>query len=398
MKTRNGVIFLLCAGILGYFLLFSRDDQPDALSEVVMANSIEDEADSEPKLEDTQPIMAVDQMSTMFDAVVTDDLVDEPASNYDGAKVDLSAEQERFVIAVAGERGVGVFHDDQKIESSQQAQLIEQVSCMAPYIKQAFNVDMDAKLVLSTPKLMAMFGQKEADIGLMSAPDFARIESRQSGLVNPIMIRSGDEKGYSTRSALLVRSDSNIRSVDDLEGKQIAWVSRQSAEGYIVPNIEMIEQGYDTNGMFSRHIFSGSQDESINLLVNGDVDVVAVAIRCADGAPNSLLQMNSNGHLTNGVVGVSPGSYMTEGVKIIWRSETLPKGAMFAGQHTKKDVSKVMFELMNWVEINDPVCSRAMQLTDLSDVSDKKAMWVPIRANDYEVFLKYRQYLDTRQT
>ena len=70
-----------------------------------------------------------------------------------------------------------------------------------------------------------------------------------------------------------VRADSGITSLQDLKGKVMCWVDPNSTSGYIIPRIELAANGIDPDADFAKTIESGSHNNSVAAVYNGDCDV-----------------------------------------------------------------------------------------------------------------------------
>jgi len=76
------------------------------------------------------------------------------------------------------------------------------------------------------------------------------------------------------RSYLIVsKSDATTNSLADLKGSVFAFSDPDSNSGYLVPQYELHEQGFDTNSFFRKNFFTWSHDKVVN----------AVAYNVADG-------------------------------------------------------------------------------------------------------------------
>lgn len=82
-------------------------------------------------------------------------------------------------------------------------------------------------------------------------------------------------------SHIIVRKDSGINAISDLEGKTFAWVDPASASGYMFPRAHLVAELDTTNDhiddLFRAVVFSGGHDASVRLVINGDVDAAAVS-------------------------------------------------------------------------------------------------------------------------
>ena len=80
-------------------------------------------------------------------------------------------------------------------------------------------------------------------------------------------------------SRIYVRRESNIKSVEELRGKTIAFVDPASSSGYIYPMVLLIQKGLvknrDPKTFFKEVTFSGAHDASMRALLNGHVDAIA---------------------------------------------------------------------------------------------------------------------------
>ena len=82
--------------------------------------------------------------------------------------------------------------------------------------------------------------------------------------------------GLSTySSALFTRSDSEIRSIDDLKGVSAAWVDRQSAAGYLIIRALLRSKEVDLSAAFAHEKFLGAYDAVAGAVLDREVDVGA---------------------------------------------------------------------------------------------------------------------------
>jgi len=70
-----------------------------------------------------------------------------------------------------------------------------------------------------------------------------------------------------------VRADSGITTLEDLKGKVMCWVDPNSTSGYIIPRIMLKANGIDPDTDFAQTIETGSHNNSVTAVYNGDCDV-----------------------------------------------------------------------------------------------------------------------------
>ena len=77
-----------------------------------------------------------------------------------------------------------------------------------------------------------------------------------------------------------LKETTDINSLQDMKDKSVAFSGPLSTGGYLFPVAELVKQnlltpGDDPHEFFSNILFSGGYQQSLNALLNGDVDVAA---------------------------------------------------------------------------------------------------------------------------
>lgn len=128
------------------------------------------------------------------------------------------------------------------------------------------------------------------------------------GGFRPFAMMAADDGSFGYEMEIITYPDSGIESVEDLQGKQLAFTSETSNSGFRAPSALLrSEYGMEAGEDFET-AFSGSHDNSILGVVNKDYDAAAIA--------NSVAKRM----LSRGVV--NEGDY-----EVIYTSETFPTTA-----------------------------------------------------------------------
>jgi phosphonate transport system substrate-binding protein len=104
-------------------------------------------------------------------------------------------------------------------------------------------------------------------------PPLLHARAARSGAVLACVSHRGGALTY--RSAVLVRSDSDIARVRDLAGKRAAWADPISASGYTFPRLHLIAAGLDPTYDCEEETFHGSAARACNAVVEGEADFCA---------------------------------------------------------------------------------------------------------------------------
>lgn len=112
-------------------------------------------------------------------------------------------------------------------------------------------------------------GSKKVDIAFL--PTFGYLLAHEKYSAEALLKAS--RHGETTyRAAILARSDKNIKNLQDLNGKKIAYVDPASTSGYILPKKMFI----DAKIKPSQEVFQGKHDAVVTAVYQGQVDAGAV--------------------------------------------------------------------------------------------------------------------------
>ena len=74
------------------------------------------------------------------------------------------------------------------------------------------------------------------------------------------------------RGQIMVRADSGINSLENLQGKRFAFVDPASTSGHLYPKTLLLSKGLDPKTFFSKTIFAGSHNAVVLSIYKGEVD------------------------------------------------------------------------------------------------------------------------------
>ena len=147
---------------------------------------------------------------------------------------------------------------------------------------------------------------KKAEIGHLGPKSYVEATNDNYANVEPIVqIRhSNGSLGY--RSCLIVHTDSDIFSPEDIGGKTFAFNDPNSTSGYLVPMTMFLnEMGINPKQHFSKLTFSGSHEASILAVMHKKVEVASTNLP-------DVQQLTREGKVPRGAL------------RIIWVSKLIP--------------------------------------------------------------------------
>ncbi|HRE40847.1 MAG TPA: phosphate/phosphite/phosphonate ABC transporter substrate-binding protein [Ignavibacteria bacterium] len=137
---------------------------------------------------------------------------------------------------------------------------------------------LNVKIFISTSYNTLIEAMKSKQVDFATFPPFAFTEAEKIAGAELLLKTTRQGKDYYF-SAIIVRKDSGIESIQDLRGKSIAWAQPTSAGGYIFPKADLIKKGILKNDndktFFSEELNAGGHDAVVLSVFNKKVDAGA---------------------------------------------------------------------------------------------------------------------------
>ncbi|HFD81243.1 MAG TPA: phosphate/phosphite/phosphonate ABC transporter substrate-binding protein, partial [Gammaproteobacteria bacterium] len=104
------------------------------------------------------------------------------------------------------------------------------------------------------------------DLFYVNSHVFYRLKSE--GRAVPVAQMENVEGHVTSRSQIFVRSDSGIETVEQLQGKRLAFISPMGAGGYLAPRAYLRRMGVNTG----EEVFTRNLSSSLHEVLLGDID------------------------------------------------------------------------------------------------------------------------------
>lgn len=153
--------------------------------------------------------------------------------------------------------------------------LIESVEPLTEMLSKELGIKVEGFTATNYVGVVEGLGSGQVDFGFIPPFAYVLANSESNAKVILTAINKSGEARY--RSQFLVRKDSGIKSFSDVKGKIVAFVDPSSTSGYLFPGAHLIKEGIDIEKDI-QYVYSGGHDKSLQLLLNGDVDVAATFV------------------------------------------------------------------------------------------------------------------------
>ncbi len=176
-------------------------------------------------------------------------------------------------------------------------QLIESLEPLEEMISRELGITVEAFTATNYVGVVEGLGSGQVDFGFIPPFAYVLANGESDARVALTVLNASGESSY--RSQFLVGEDSDIENFKDLYGKTVAFVDPSSTSGYLFPGAHLYQQGIDLEEDIT-YLYSGGHDQSLQLLLNGDVDAAVTFVdareRYQEDFPNALVETRVLGY------------------------------------------------------------------------------------------------------
>lgn len=146
---------------------------------------------------------------------------------------------------------------------------------LTKYLERTVGMKVDFVPVNDYPAAVEALVNKQVELVWFGGFTYVQAQIRSGGKIIPIAQR---EEDTSFRSVFITQTNSGIKRLTDLKGKQVSFGSQSSTSGHLMPRSFLLEAGIYPDKDFKRVAYSGAHDATIAAVVNGRVDAAALDI------------------------------------------------------------------------------------------------------------------------
>jgi len=206
---------------------------------------------------------------------------------------------------------------------------------IAKILQSELNIPINIYLPKTYGSLIQAVKEKKVDFAFLTAASYVAAE--KDAKIQVLLKRVWSEPFY--YSLILTSKNSDIKKVEDLKGKRIAFVDTKSTSGFLYPQVMFKKKGWNDK-TFKEIKFTGGHSESVALLEQKGTDAIAVFGDDIEGKTNAWTKFSKE--------------QKSDGVRVIWHSDPIPNDPFCVRQEFydlyPKVVHTLMFKLIDAVE------------------------------------------------
>ncbi|MGF1658134.1 MAG: phosphate/phosphite/phosphonate ABC transporter substrate-binding protein [Rubrimonas sp.] len=183
-------------------------------------------------------------------------------------------------------------------------------SPVTEHLSAALGVPVDVKVTADVAGVVEALLSGQIEMFYFGASGYATAHEVTEGNLAPMVSLLDAQGNWGYRGVIIVRSDSDIQSFEDLKGRSFAYSDPGSTSGYLVPSFAFHEMGVDPESYFSKTGFSGGNNNSVFAVIDGTYDAAASWETAPDRSVTT--RMVNSGLIPEGAT------------RVIWRSNIIP--------------------------------------------------------------------------
>ena len=219
-----------------------------------------------------------------------------------------------------------------------EADRLKNYECYRAYLEEKLNIPVKFYPASDVAGIIHGLLGKTIDYASVGPSAYAAIYIDDPDSIEPVVtVRESDgSDGY--KSAIYVRSDSNIYSLEDLEGRSMGWSDPNTTSGYLVPTFELYQRGLNPSEFFSRTGFAGGHEQAVISVLNGQYDAGATWV----SGQGPVEEGYSRGMLRNMI---KKGLLDMSKLRVIWLSDLIMNGPHIIRKDLPEDFKEKITQL-----------------------------------------------------
>ncbi|MBB6449922.1 phosphonate transport system substrate-binding protein [Geomicrobium halophilum] len=164
------------------------------------------------------------------------------------------------------------------LPSEDEQELSDEYEPLAGYLSDELGVDVEFHVGTDYNAMIEAMANDHIHVAHYGPFSYVLANERSGGEAFAMGIEAEGEETY--QSNIVTLEDSDIESVEDLKGSDIAFVDPASTSGHLFPMSHLVNtldsSMEEVESMFENVTFAGGHDTAMLALLNGDVDAAGV--------------------------------------------------------------------------------------------------------------------------
>ncbi len=239
------------------------------------------------------------------------------------------------------------------LSGENEADRLRRTACLKDKLEQRMGVPVEMYPASDYAGVMQGLLAGQLDIAGLGPVGYAGIYLQDPEAVEPVLVNAQVDGTLGYYAVIVVRADSGIETIEDLQGKSLAWADPNSSSGYLYPKAELELAGIDIDEHFSQTGFSGGHEQGVVAVLNNQYDAAATWSSLQGEYVEGYSRGNLRRMVDNGLLD------MTD-LRIIWTSNIIPNGPLVIRRALPQEAKDMLVGIYSRMHLDDPECFTAI--------------------------------------
>lgn len=153
--------------------------------------------------------------------------------------------------------------------------MVQMFNGIAEHVGKTMGLPVSVRVSESYNALIEGMRAGHLDVVYVGGSQYVKMLDLKMDVVPVVLNRDTDNRTY-YKSCIISRSDSGIKTWNDLKGKTFAFVTPTSTSGGVAPTFLLLKNGIDPDKDFKSKLYAGKHDAAFLAVKNKKVDAGAV--------------------------------------------------------------------------------------------------------------------------
>jgi len=183
----------------------------------------------------------------------------------------------------------------------------------------------------------------------LGASAYAGIYLQDADAVSPVLTTKNVDDSLGYYAVIYTRADSGLTTMEDLQGKSMAYADPNSTSGYLVPRAELTRAGINDEEYFGSTGFGGGHEQAVIAVLQGQYDAGVTWSSMMGDASEGYTRGNLRRMVDNGLLDMND-------LNIVWQSSLIPNGPTVMRNDLLEEARQLAVDFMLGMKDNHPEC------------------------------------------
>ena len=235
-----------------------------------------------------------------------------------------------------------------------EADRLREHACQETYLEERLGVDVQLFPASDYAGVLQGLLAGQLEFAGLGSAGYAGIVLQNEEAVEPLYTTQQIDGSLGYYSVMYVRADSDIQSLDDMEGRSLAFADPNSTSGYLVPSFELRdEEGIDLESFFSQTGFGGGHEQAVISVLQGQYDAGVTWTSGVGDIADGFSRGNLRSMVDKDLLDMND-------IRIIWQSNLITNGPRVIRSDVPQELKDLVMGAMLRMQFEDRDCYDAI--------------------------------------